>query len=405
MFRLTSYLRGFVSLVLEGEALEKFFNMAASRGIPLWNLRRLNRRRAAVHVPLQAVWPLRHIARRTRTRFRIQKRAGLPFLLLRLRRRRMLAGGAFLFVIVVYLLSSFVWSVEVVGHQALDPQEILAAAREAGLRPGACRWRLGAPEIEGRIADRVPAVAWVGVHFKGTRAIFEVAERKLPAPADVRPCHIVSTKSGLIKEVLVLRGTPRVAEGDVVEPGQVLISGEVPVAVPAPDAGTERPPPPGELRRVRAAGLVRARVWYKGYAEVPLVEEGERPSGRSALVMGLRIGNREFALAGKRNPGYLRYYEEKLVKRLPAWRNLGVPVELHIIRRHELVPWRIERSPAEAREMAIQKALEAALSGVPAQARILEQQVNEIPAGHPPGLVRVGAQVETLEDIGTEQYF
>jgi hypothetical protein len=121
--------------------------------------------------------------------------------------------------------------------------------------------------------------------------------------------------------------------------------------------------------------------------------------------MGLRIGNREFALAGKRNPGYLRYYEEKLVKRLPAWRNLGVPVELHIIRRHELVPWRIERSPAEAREMAIQKALEAALSGVPAQARILEQQVNEIPAGHPPGLVRVGAQVETLEDIGTEQYF
>lgn len=404
MFRFTSYLRGFVSLVLEGEALEKFFNMAASRGIPLWNLRRLNRRRAAVQVPLQAVWPLRHVARRTRTRFRIQKRTGLPFLLLGLRRRRMLAGGAFVFVMVVYLFSSFIWSVEVVGHQSLDPQEILGVAREAGLRPGAWRWRLRAAEVEGRIADRVPAVAWVGVRFKGTRAIIEVAERKFPAPADVRPCHIVAAKCGLVKEVLVLRGTPRVAEGDVVEPGQVLISGEVPVAVPGPGAGQEQPPP-GELRRVHAAGLVRARVWYRGYAEVPLVEEGERPSGRSVLMMGLRVGNREFALAGKRNPGYLRYHEEKLVKRLPSWRNLDVPVELHIVRRHELVPWRTERSPAEAREMAVQKALEAALSGVPALARILDQQVNEVPAGHPPGLVRVWAQVETLEDIGTEQYF
>ncbi|MGQ9531543.1 MAG: sporulation protein YqfD [Desulfotomaculales bacterium] len=404
MFRLTSYLRGFVSLVLEGEALEKFFNMAASRGIPLWNLRRLNRRRAAVQVPLQAVWPLRHVARRTRTRFRIQKRTGLPFLLLGLRRRRMLAGGALVFVTVVYLLSSFVWSVEVVGHQSLDPQEILAVAREAGVRPGACRWRLRAAEVEGRIADRVPAVAWVGVHFKGTRAIIEVAEKKFPAPADVRPCHIVAAKSGLVKEVLVLRGTPRVAEGDVVEPGQVLISGEVPVAVSGPGAGQEQPPP-RELRRVHAAGLVRARVWYRGYAEVPLVEEGERPSGRSALVMGLRIGNREVALLGKRNLGYLRYHEEKLVKRLPSWRNLDVPVELHIVRRHELVPWRTERSPAEAREMAVRKALEAALSGVPPLARILDQQVNEVPAGHPPGLVRVWAQVETLEDIGTEQYF
>ncbi|MBC7105207.1 MAG: sporulation protein YqfD, partial [Firmicutes bacterium] len=331
MFRLTGYLRGFVSLILEGEALERFLNMAASRGIPLWNLRRLNRRRAAVYVPLQAIWPLRHIARRTRTRFRIQRRVGLPFLLVRLRRRRTLVGGAFLFVVAVYLLSSFVWSVSVVGHQTLDPQEILAAAREAGLRPGACRWRLGASEIEAKIADRVPAVAWVGVHFKGTRAIIEVAEKKLPWAADERPCHIVATKSGLIKEVLVLRGAPLVAEGDVVEPGQVLISGEVPVGQ-APEGGAERPPS-GESVRVHAAGLVRARVWYKGYAEVPLVEEGEGPSGRSAVAVGLRIGDREIWLAGRGNPGYLRFYEEKLVKRMPSWRNLEVPVELHILRR------------------------------------------------------------------------
>ncbi|MBC7106672.1 MAG: hypothetical protein H5T97_12125 [Firmicutes bacterium] len=55
--------------------------------------------------------------------------------------------------------------------------------------------------------------------------------------------------------------------------------------------------------------------------------------------------------------------------------------------------------------MAVQRALEAALAEVPAQARILEQQVNEIPADGASGLVRVWAQVETLEDIGTEQYF
>ena len=41
LLRLFSFLLGHVSLVVRGEFLEKFVNLAASRGIYLWDITRL----------------------------------------------------------------------------------------------------------------------------------------------------------------------------------------------------------------------------------------------------------------------------------------------------------------------------------------------------------------------------
>ncbi|MGB9825829.1 MAG: sporulation protein YqfD, partial [Desulfofundulus sp.] len=99
LFRLMNFIIGYLSITVRGEAPEKFINMAVARGIFLWDITRLGEHTVRAKVRLSAVRPLRHIARRTRCRFHITRRAGLPFLWMRLARRKALVLGAVLFIL------------------------------------------------------------------------------------------------------------------------------------------------------------------------------------------------------------------------------------------------------------------------------------------------------------------
>ena len=98
MFRILSFLTGYVEILVTGEAPERFVNMAAGRGIYLWDITRVSGNSIVLKVRLGAVRPLRHIARRTKCRFRISRRVGLHFFYQRLLRRKTMAFGLLFFL-------------------------------------------------------------------------------------------------------------------------------------------------------------------------------------------------------------------------------------------------------------------------------------------------------------------
>lgn len=409
LFKLMSFLLGYVTILVTGDAPEKFINMAASRGISLWDVARSGDGGIRLKVRVNAVKPLRHMARRTRCRFRICRREGLPFYFARLRRRKALALGAVFCVGVLYLLTSFVWFIEVRGNEQLSTAELMEAAAEAGLARGVPKWQVETGAVEAKIMERLPLVAWTGVYLKGTRVLIEVAERTLPVEEDHQPAHIVADKAGLVKEVLIVSGHPVVKEGDTVVPGQVLISGVIPaVEEPAPGEVPESGQKPGEVKPaayVHARGIVRARVWYEGYGEVPIIEEGRRFTGRTETRTSIKFEGKEIILSGSQNIPFEHYETDTLVKSLPTWRNLIIPVELITIKYHELSDYRIERSLEEARSLAEERALQEALASLSQNTRVEKQWVEEVQTGRAENLVRVKAIIEAVEDIGTDKQF
>lgn len=411
LFRFMSALLGYVEIMVTGEAPERFVNMAASRGIYLWDITRVREDAVLLKVRLGAVKPLRHIARRTKCRFHFERRMGLPFLYTRLLRRKALALGVLFFLATLYLLSSFIWFIEVKGNERLTVPEVLEAAAEAGLNRGMPKWRIESGKVEAVLLERLPLVAWTGVYIKGAKVTIEVAERVVPETEDSRPSHIIAAKAGLVKEVLVLNGHPAVKEGDTVVPGQILISGEVPPF--------EEPLKPGEEQKqgeelkqtkkpsrfVHARGIVRARVWYDGYGEAQMIETGLRPTGRSQTRVSIKFKGKEIILSGNRNISYEYYDTETLVKTVPKWRNLEVPVELVTVKYFEMAKYREERSIEDARRLAGERALEEAAGLLPKEARVTERSLEDIQTGHPENIVRVKVAVETLEEIGVESLF
>lgn len=397
--RLSSYLKGYVSLLVEGKSIERFINMAVSRGIRFWDVKYLGGDRIILRVRLGAVGALRHIARRTGNRFTVRRKAGLPFLMWRARRRKALCGGGLFFLAAVYLFFSYIWVVEVSGTKKTEPAAILRASAECGLKPGTPRWRVKEKEIEQSLLERFPTIAWVGVEIRGSKASVTVVEKTMPGKVAGGPAHIVAVKAGLVKELLVLAGQPAVKEGDTVLPGQLLISGEI---VPGAEGETDAVPEPP--RYVRAQGIVRARVWYEGYGETALKETGER-RGRTVRTSVLKVGGREFTLCGPEQPPFTRCKVRRTVKKPLQWRSFGAPVELIHIEYIELVRFEINRTRSQARKVAEEKARCALSSSLPEQYRLLREKVEEVRTARPENIIRVRLKVEVLEDIGTIREF
>lgn len=409
LLRLFSFLMGHVSLVVRGEFLEKFVNMAASRGIYLWDITRLGNDRVRVKVRISDVRPLRHIARTTKSCFKVVERRGLPFMLNRMKKRKLLAVGGVVFLVTLYFLSSFVWFIQVTGNERLSSEEIKKIAAGAGLKPGVAKWDLDAKLVENTLREKMPSVAWAGVYVKGTRVTIEIAERKLVQedPHRNEPAHIVAGKAGLIKEVLVLNGQAVIKEGDTVLPGSILISGEIkeeikpePTNQPLPE-GQEPPEPKYVSRFVRAKGIVRARVWYEGYGECRISETMEKLSGRQKTSARIKIGTKEIIIAGPKEAPYQHYQEKQTVKSLPKWRNISIPVEVRNVQYMEILKERMTYGQAGAKRIAEQKAMQEVSAKLPQGAKITEQRLEQVNTAGEEELVRIKAFVETVEDIGT----
>jgi len=302
------YWKGYVVILVEGKAPEKFINLSVVKGIHLWDVVPLGQERFLAKVSISQVKELRAVARATKTRFRIRQKVGVPFALRKLRQYKAFLSGAVLFVALLYWLSSMIWFIDCSSPeelQELDPQEVLEAAYELGLKPGVYRRALDIKEIEKELQVRLPRLAWAGVEIQGTRAVIRIVEKKLPSEEmldERRPGHLVAAKEGIISELLVIEGRPLVKVGDTVTQGQVLISG---IVTPGDPAGSSP-------RLVHARGLVRARVWYEGQGEVPLVETGARYTGRESTTVKLVVLDREIILRGPAQPPYAHYHRKEI---------------------------------------------------------------------------------------------
>lgn len=399
-----AYMLGYLTLVVRGEHPERFINLAAMRGVRLWDANRINPETILVRVPARSFKPLRHIARRTNVRVRIRSRGGLPFFMQRLRRRWMLACGAIVFVALLFLLSSLIWTVNVVGTQSLDQAGILRAAAAAGVYPGNFRFLVDGKEVADLLMLEMPKIAFAEVNFRGTQATIRIYERVSPKPS-LGAANIVATKDGMITQVLVLSGAALVKPGDVVHAGQILISGAITPPPPPPVEGSPPQPPPSPtgVRYVIARGMVQARVWYRGYGEAPRSELIEQKTGRSTSIVSIRLPNKEIIIKGPPAIPYSLYRLAENKRKLPQWRNISLPVEFVTIKVEEIRRFWLQRSYDEAVHLAAQRAEAALAARLPAGLAAAKRQSKVIN----PDLDRVGVQLtaETREEIGTAQQF
>ena len=220
------YLTGYLYLRVEGLALEKFVNLCISRGIYLWGIRR-EEGGLVVCLGASNFCLLRPLARSSRCRVRILQKKGLPFYWRRLRGRQVLLAGTLLFFLSLYLLGSFIWSIELVGIVEPDQAaKIRAEVEKEGIRPGSWKGNIDPDSLARQIILHNPELAWVHVDIQGTVLIIDAVPKQLQSLVGM-PCHLVAREEGVIQDIALLAGEPLVKVGDTVQRGEILIRGSL----------------------------------------------------------------------------------------------------------------------------------------------------------------------------------
>ena len=392
---LWSLLKGYVIIRVTGRSVEDFINEAYASGVELWNLVRIDERSIISHVYLRDLREIGRLLKRTDCTGRIERKMGLPFLTMKLAKRKGFAIGVVLFSVTLYMLSSFVWFVHVTGCDKIKPDAILEFAANQGAKPGVLRREIDSDLLARGVLAEFPGLAWVGVSIKGTTVNIEVAEKTLP---EVVPgiVHLVASEDALVTNMIVLSGEPLVSEGETVSRGQILVTGVV--VSPYGYEGTDV----NKSYVVNAKGVIMGRVWrtYRGLLQ--LTQELQYETGRKAKAWRLSLGPYDFRVGPETAP-FGTHVEEKSEYEIPSLRRGGaVPlVRLGVTTYRETEKFVLMTDKEKALEKLKAEASSSIKARIPRDARILDER-EDLEFSEEKEWVYT-LVVETIEDIAEER--
>ncbi|MDF2907304.1 MAG: hypothetical protein K0R34_2625 [Herbinix sp.] len=226
LIKLINWFRGFLCVRIRGAAPERFINLCCNKKIFIWNLKRIDED-YQFHISVKNYKNLKPIARKTGMVPKITHKTGFPFIMHRYRKRKGFFIGIFLCIILVYILSLFIWDINILGGSKYTPEAMIKFLDENEVYTGIKKKKVDCQEIEETIRLAYNDIGWVSAEIKGTRLIIKITETNMPAPAEIAiaPSHMVATKNGIVKEIITRSGTPLVKTGDIVKKGDILVSG------------------------------------------------------------------------------------------------------------------------------------------------------------------------------------
>jgi len=384
---LWNYILGYINIKVEGLFLERFINICISKKIFLWNIKRKESAILYANIGINEYKKLKSITRKTKSRVTIEHKKGLPFILHKYRRRKIFLGLLLLIILGLVLSSNFVWNIEITGETNIPEQDLLQTLEQEGLKIGIPKSKIDNNKIVNDIRLHRDDIAWIGISVKGTNVIVEIKETTKP-PEIIKEdeyCNIVSDKSGTITKISVQNGTANVNVGDIVEPGMILISGEI--------SGQYTEP-----RYVHSLGQIEAKVWYTKKERVYLNQKVPTETGNTENKYSIKLKN--FKINFYKTLSKFKNYDTMSEnKKLKLFSNFYLPIEMIKTTNKEYTYKDVTYTEEEATAITSDK-LEKEINGeVKDEKNIVNTQVNTYEGQ---GYMDVEVIVEALENIGVE---
>lgn len=144
-----------------------------------------------------------------------------------LRRRWCLLTGIVVMMLLTLFLPTRVLFFRVEGNERIEDREILTAAENCGIRFGISRRRIRSENMKNALLSAIPELKWAGINTYGCTAVISVRECEPQKERHEWPKvgSIISARDGYVTSCTVIRGNALCKPGEVVQAGQVLISG------------------------------------------------------------------------------------------------------------------------------------------------------------------------------------
>ena len=288
MNRLTlkGFKNSFITLEIKSLMPEKFINLLWKNGVCIRNIRKIDISTFILELQLKDYGLVDKISKKTNTKVKIVHRRGTAFLIIKFRKRVAFLFGICLFVIILYFLSTFIWSIKISGDNTLSPYEIRQQLSKLGIRAGISKKSVNVYELEEKLLKSSENIMWVRIRIEGANLKVTASERQSPPEvlADTEPCNLIADKDGEVVRIYTKAGEATCKPGDIVKKGQVLVKGE----------------------QVRAEGSVICRTFYEEIKEVKMEEIKRERTGNKDYDIYINTGKGKLYLKKSTN-NYLKY--------------------------------------------------------------------------------------------------
>lgn len=382
MLYLWMWWKGYVTIRLRGPGLERLLNKIATLDIQIFKIHRLTEDTMIIRMGAKNYAQLRPLLRGSPIRITILDRHGLPFLIQRFKIRSFLVVGLVASLSFMIYLSNFIWFIEVEGNENISPALLNIAIEDLRIQTGVKRSSINSRALESELLLRFPSLSWVKISVEGVKLQILLSERKGIEEDYGGAGHVYAENDGLVTEILLLRGTPKVREGDTVLAGDLLISGIYYDGKGVKQFGA-------------AQGVVKARVWYRAVGEASLTRWEPIQTGNKHRQFVFSLGTLEIPM-GKSYP------LENHTREIKEWTlSLGramAPLSLKRIDFHEVQYSRVNVALEEAKTEAYNTAWENLTNRGLEKKGILMEKIEDDLMVDQDG-IRVTVNVEVEQDI------
>lgn len=341
-FKITSYIRGYISIIIEGLFTERFINLCTKNKIGLWNIRRKTKTEITADVGIGDFKKLRKISKNSGCKVHIMKKYGLRFFIYRHRRRKALVAGFVIFFAMLWGLTQFIWIIDITGNEKIPDEVILEYAKKGGLKTGMPAAAVDSKKVQNYIITNMEEMSFVSVNRTGTTVQIDVREREEKREHFDKntPSNIIADQSGVIESVLVQSGTAAVKKGDIVYRGQLLVSG----AADNSYLG---------IKYSNSDAQIKARVWHEKTVNLPYYIEEKVPTGEIKNKRKIKFFDFSLNLFIKNKILFEKYDILSYTNYISLGKGKVLPIGMETVRYEEYVIKRTELTEEQAKEVLV----------------------------------------------------
>lgn len=262
---------------------EKILNILWHNGIYTSNITKVNITTVRFQVPFAVYRDVQHLVKKSKGKIRVIGKSDIIILLILMKRKISLCIGGGVFLLSLYLLSNYIWAIDIDTKNNLSPFEVRQELTSIGIKPGLKKGDINVYNIEKKLEDLSSEIMWVRARIEGS-TLKVVVEEKVNPPSrnKVMPEQVLAKMDGEVKRVFTFSGNSAVVPGDIVKAGDVLI---------LPIQGKE-----GFEKEVKPSGSVIANTFYEKSMELQISGKKLERTGKKDSDVYLNFWNKKIYL-------------------------------------------------------------------------------------------------------------
>ena len=222
-------LNNILEICVSGENVERFLNLCSFHDIKLSNITNIDNK-YYMNLSSEDFFKLKSIIKKSNVKVKITKKKGFLFQIKKQAKRKLFFITPFLCLLLLWISSHLLWGIRIEGNSAVTDDLIEEFLKEQGIYYGMPLSQIPIYELKTNLRTKYDEITWVSIYLEGAYLQISLKERdttEFTTNSSITGENLVAPAAGTIESVLVRQGTAKVATGDTVEKGDVLIEGKI----------------------------------------------------------------------------------------------------------------------------------------------------------------------------------